>query len=73
DEDIMSSADLVVAITGRHAMEIMLRHPVHASKVAALNEDVPDPYGGSSEVYRRCLAEIERLLTESFGGSSTNE
>ena len=73
DEDIVSHADLVVAITGRHAMEIMLRHPVHASKVAALNEDVPDPYGGSSEIYRRCLEEIERLLTESFGGIPANE
>ncbi|MBQ6788571.1 MAG: low molecular weight protein arginine phosphatase [Clostridia bacterium] len=70
DEKIVSEADLIVGISGSHAMEIMFRHPAYASKIAALSEDVPDPYGGDASVYRTCLDMLERILTASFGGGS---
>lgn len=67
DEKVMREADLIVAISGSHAMEIMFRHPAHASKIAVLSEDVPDPYGGGADVYRACLDMLERILLDSFG------
>lgn len=66
DEKLISEADLVVAVTGSHAMEIMLRYPAHASKLAVMSDDVPDPYGGDDGVYRACLSKIEDILAASF-------
>ena len=73
DEKIVSEADLIVGISGSHAMEIMLRYPAYASKIAVLSEDVPDPYGGDASVYRACLDMLERILNASFGGSAAKE
>ena len=73
NETLMGEADLVVAITGSHAMEIMLRYPTYASKIAALSEDVPDPYGGDADVYRKCLSKIESILKSSFGGPAEED
>ncbi len=70
DEKIIREADLIVGISGSHAMEIMFRYPAHASKIAVLSEDVPDPYGGDADVYRACLNMLERILTKSFDGKS---
>ncbi len=72
DERIIREADLIVGITGSHAMEIMFRYPSYASKIAVMSEDIPDPYGGDVRVYRTCLEMIERSLTSSFG-SNTEE
>ena len=66
DESMMTEADLVVAITDSHSMEIIFRYPAYASKVAVMTENIPDPFGGSIEVYRRCLEKIEKILKESF-------
>ncbi len=73
DEKLISEADLVVAITGSHAMEIIFRYPANASKVAVMSEDVPDPYGGDAEVYRACLKKIEDILTASFAPGASED
>ena len=72
DENLINDADMVVGITGSHAMELMFRYPSYASKIAVMSEDIPDPYGGDDDVYRKCLEMIERSLTSSFG-SNTEE
>ena len=73
DEKIMSEADLAVAITGSHAMELMFRYPSYASKIAVMSEDIPDPYGGDDDVYRKCLEKIESVLTASFSSSTAED
>ncbi len=55
DEEMMAAADEVVAISGGHAMELLMRYPTHAAKITALPFDIPDPFGGDFSVYRECL------------------
>ncbi|MBQ6263521.1 MAG: hypothetical protein IJK58_08425 [Clostridia bacterium] len=64
-EDI-ESARLVIAVTGFHATQLILRFPEHATKISVLPEDVPDPYGGTDEEYAECLKTIEKMLTSVF-------
>lgn len=52
---MMAAADEVVAMTGMHAMELLLRFPEHAAKIGTLPLDIPDPYGGDAVRYRDCL------------------
>lgn len=67
-ERMMQEADVVVPITGAHAMQIMLRYPAYASKVRQLPMDIPDPYGQGMDAYRRCLAQLKLALSMcSFG------
>lgn len=52
---LLKEADEVIAITGGHAMELMMRFPEYAARIGTLEVDIPDPFGGDGEVYRRCL------------------
>lgn len=54
-----SRFDLLVAMSGTHAMELMMRFPGAANKIVCMPHGVFDPYGGDIELYRACLAEIE--------------
>ncbi len=65
-EDMVRDAELVVGLTGRHAMELMLRFPRYASKIHAMPRDISDPFGGDIAVYEGCLDEIEEVLGEVF-------
>lgn len=62
-EEMLREADEVIAITARHAMDLMLRFPAHAAKIETLPMDIADPYGGDKEVYRDCL----QLLSLAIG------
>lgn len=53
--ELVKEADEVIAITGGHAMELLMRFPEYAAKIGTLGVDIPDPFGGDGEVYRRCL------------------
>ena len=64
-EDI-ENARLVVAVTGFHATQLIMRFPEHATKISVLPEDVPDPYGGTDEEYAECLKTIEEMLKSVF-------
>ena len=55
DEQMMSAADAVVAISGSHAMELLMRYPAYVAKITTLPFDIPDPFGGDAAVYRECL------------------
>lgn len=54
-EQMLREVDEVIAITARHAMDLMLRFPACAAKIETLPMDIADPYGGDKEVYRDCL------------------
>ncbi|MBQ9801873.1 MAG: hypothetical protein IJW51_02240 [Clostridia bacterium] len=66
-EEMMEAADEVVAITGSHAMELMLRFPEHAAKISTLPVDIPDPYGGDETVYRGCLNMLSYAIALRWG------
>ncbi len=55
DEQMMAAADVVVAISGGHAMELLMRYPAYAAKITTLPFDIPDPFGGDLSVYRDSL------------------
>ena len=60
--EMMADADEIVGLTASHAMQLMLRFPEAASKISTLPLDIPDPYGGTPEVYRACLALLRYAL-----------
>jgi len=63
----MAAAEKVIGISSSHAMSLIMRFPAYASKIFVMPEDIPDPYGGSLDEYRECLAMIERGLVAAFG------
>ena len=65
-EELIAGAELVVGLTGRHAMELMFRYPAYASKIHVMPRDISDPYGGDLSVYENCLSEMEASLREAF-------
>ena len=65
-DEIMANADIVIGITGRHAMELMLRFPEHAAKIEALPIDIADPFGGDVEEYRACLSMLSYAVAMRF-------
>ena len=88
--DLVAQADVILAMTAQHAQELRRRFPEFGGKIQQLGafvEEIPsepdpqydivDPYGGSDELYRHTLAELDvvifRLLAkllnpEGFGG-----
>ncbi|MBQ8401418.1 MAG: low molecular weight protein arginine phosphatase [Clostridia bacterium] len=65
-ETDMEKADLVIGMTGRHAMRLLMLYPAYASKITAMPADIADPYGGDGQAYRSCLEQIDRALAEMF-------
>ena len=66
NEADVATADIIVAITAAHAMELMLRFPDAASKIRTLPMDIADPFGGSDELYRTCLSQLRYCLQIAF-------
>ena len=70
-EDV-EEADLILTMERGQAEAIRLEFPQHAHKVYLLSQmigrqyEIRDPYGGSLHEYRRCAAEIERLIGEGY-------
>ncbi|WP_035106898.1 low molecular weight protein arginine phosphatase [Desulfovirgula thermocuniculi] len=64
----MAEADLVLAMTEHHKEMICRLFPEEAAKVFTLAEfagrdgDVPDPFGGTQEEYRRCALHLKELV-----------
>lgn len=67
---MMEEADLVVGISGRHAMELMLRFPGCAGKITAMPMDIADPFGQGEAVYRQCLMQLRYCLQLMCGGEN---
>lgn len=66
NSELMRRADLIVGITCSHASQLMMSYPQFASKIAAMPKDIPDPYGGTLEDYKRCLEKIDEGLAAAF-------
>ena len=71
--EMMEHADIVVGVTSSHAMQLMLRFPAYASKIAVMPAEISDPYGGNLARYEACLADIGRALNTAFGFDSPAE
>ena len=69
DDGMMTWADKVVAMTGEHYMQIIMRFPEYAGKITTLEPNVADPFGGTLEDYRHCLQEICQGIKNSVVGS----
>ncbi len=71
--DLLENADLILAMTGRHASYVTSLVPDALSKTYTLaqfafpgetSKDIADPFGGSLEVYRQVVCELEAALKE---------
>ena len=62
----VAQADLVVAMTGAHAMQLLLRFPEAAAKITCPGADITDPFGGDDAVYERCLCDLRAVVCEMF-------
>ena len=65
-EEMLREADEVVGMTASHTMELMMRFPELAPKMRLLPIDIPDPFGGSIEVYRACLTRLRYALEKLY-------
>lgn len=68
-EELLEWADVVLTMTRGHKQTIAQYYPGLENKVYTLyeyteriNRDISDPYGGSLEVYRKTLNELNELL-----------
>jgi protein-tyrosine-phosphatase len=70
--EMMSQADLVLAMTRSHTEALGAAFPAHARKVYLLSEmtgqmhDVGDPYGGTRQEYAHTARELERLIADGY-------
>lgn len=65
-DSICDECDLLVGVSENHAMMLIYGYPGHAHKVAALSENIPDPYMYGQDVYRLCLEKIIASVKETF-------
>ncbi len=57
---ILDETDLFVCMTQSHAMAI--NGVSDTAKITVLGDGIPDPYGGSDEIYENCAVEIQNAL-----------
>ncbi len=59
---LVEQADLILTMTAGHRDAILARWPEARDRIQTLNcdgRDIADPIGGSEDVYRQCLEQIE--------------
>lgn len=68
-KELLNWADIVLAMTQSHKLSILQYYPYMKDKVLTLYEatgderrDISDPYGGSLQVYKNTLDELEMLI-----------
>lgn len=73
DLQMMKDADVILTMTEVHKRLLTGFDPVSSSKIFTLKEyangtvgDIPDPFGGSIEVYRRCAAELKEYIKKAL-------
>ena len=64
--EILEEADEIVGMTAAHTMQLMMRFPELAPKMRLLPIDIPDPFGGSLQVYRECLSRLRYALEKLY-------
>ena len=66
DIETMKNAELVIGISSSHAMRLIANFPEYASKITCMPRDIPDPWGGSLEDYKKCLEMISEGVREIY-------
>ncbi len=72
-ETLVSQADFIYAMTHSHKQKLVNAFPPSAERVCTLlsllesDADLPDPFGGSSEEYVRCLNRMIPALEKLVG------
>lgn len=66
DDSLMSSAWLVVCMTGSHMIGLLMAYPQYASKITVMPDEISDPYGGDLEAYKKCLKQIRDAMAKLF-------
>jgi protein-tyrosine-phosphatase len=65
-ESLVCASDRVIGITESHMLLLSRSYPAYTSKIIAMKRDISDPYGGTREDYRKCLAKIIDCLRLMF-------
>ena len=62
--EMLENADLVLTMTAAHKASLPKSEKIMTIAEAAgmPNDEVPDPFGGSLEDYRNCIAKIKKLI-----------
>ncbi len=55
---LVEGCDVIVAMSGGHAMELAMRYPQAIQKIVCMPQSISDPYGGNLARYQTCLTEI---------------
>lgn len=66
-DTLVSSADLILTMTGSHRRALLGQWPEAAEKtftVSGGRHDVSDPIGGSPEMYESCASQIDQYLKD---------
>ncbi len=61
DGSVLEAADVIVPMTAEHAAYIAREYPRVRDRIVC-PEDIPDPFGGGEDDYRRCAERIEKML-----------
>jgi protein-tyrosine-phosphatase len=71
--ELIESADIIIALSSSHRMQIGQIAPFALAKTRLLMEfsdsnrtDVPDPFGGDCEEYNSCFEEMRPALNNLF-------
>lgn len=56
--EMIENCDTVVGISRSHTMKLICEFPKYASKIICMPSDIPDPYGGDLDDYKKCLCEM---------------
>ena len=67
-EELVKKADVIVAMTAGHAMQLLMRHPDAATRIVTFSEEISDPFGGDDACYLRCVKQLKRLIGSEFFG-----
>ena len=67
-QPLVEEADVIVAMTAGHAMQLMMRHPDAATRIVTFSEEISDPFGGDDACYLRCAKQLKRLIGSEFFG-----
>lgn len=61
----IQEADAILTMTKSQSISLKAQYPDAADKISPLSQkDVPDPFGGSIEVYERTLENLRPMLEE---------
>ena len=73
DASAVSTADLILVMTGSHLRNLRNAFPEAADKARLLLEyadqpgaDVPDPFGGSFQMYESCFRKMKQAIDNLF-------